>query len=95
MKYTSGVFENYDHTYKVTHPLRASQPHPDGTRYLGDGAWAVNTRVLRPLETSPYIERAHSKNHVFVATFQRGRADFLAVDPQGEIFDRFSIDARR
>jgi hypothetical protein len=89
------VFENHDHTYKVTHPLRASQPHPDGTRYLGDGAWAVNTRVLRPLETSPYIERAHSKNHVFVATLQRGRADFIAVDPQGEIFDRFSIDARR
>ncbi len=89
------AFENHDHTYKVTHPLRASERHPDGTRYLGDGAWAVTTRVTHPLEQAPYLERAHSKNHVFVVTLQPGKADFIAVDAAGAEFDRFSIPARR
>jgi len=89
------VFENHDHTYKVTHSLRAGQPHPDGTRYLGDGAWAVNTRDVKPAAEVPYLERTHSRNHVFVVTLHPGRADFIAVDPNGEEFDRFSIATRR
>jgi acid phosphatase type 7 len=88
------VFENHDHTYKVTHPLRGGQRHPAGTRYLGDGAWAVNTRTTTPLEKAPYLERAHSKNHVFVVTLHPDRAEFTAVDPKGEAFDRFTIPVR-
>jgi hypothetical protein len=89
------AFENHDHVYKVTKPLRAGEANPAGTRYLGDGAWAVNTRETTALDKAPYLERAHSKNHVFVVTLHPGRADFTAVDPKGEVFDRFSIEARR
>ena len=88
------AFENHDHTYKVSHPLRAGERHPAGTRYLGDGAWAVNTRVTTELEKAPYLERAHSKNHVFVVTLHPDRAEFKAVDPQGETFDNFTIAAK-
>lgn len=89
------AFENHDHVYKVTKPLRANEANPTGTRYLGDGAWAVNTRETTALEKAPYLERAHSKNHVFVVTLHPGRADITAVDPKGEEFDRFTIEARR
>jgi acid phosphatase type 7 len=89
------VFENHDHTYKVTHPLRGGERHAGGTRYLGDGSWAVNVRTTTPLEKAPYLQRAESKNHVFVVTLHSGRADFIAVDPNGEEFDRFSIEASR
>jgi hypothetical protein len=89
------AFENHDHAYKVSHPLRAGQHHPDGTRYLGDGAWAVNTREVRPLDQSPYLERALSRNHVFVVTLHPDRAEFTAVDSKGEEFDRFSINVHR
>jgi hypothetical protein len=89
------AFENHDHTYKVSKPLRGSEPHPSGTRYLGDGAWAVNTRTTTPLEKAPYLERTHSKNHVFVVTLHPERAEFRAVDPAGAEFDRFTIEARR
>ena len=89
------AFENHDHTYKVTHPLRDGKKHDDGTRYLGDGAWAVNTREITPLEKAPYLERAHSKNHVFVVTLRAAQADFIAVDSKGEVFDQFSIPAKR
>lgn len=88
------AFENHDHTYKVTHPLRGGEKHPAGTRYLGDGAWSVNPRTLTPLDKAPYLERAHSKNHVFVVTLHPERAEFTAVDPNGEEFDRFTIPAK-
>lgn len=87
------VFENHDHVYKVTHPLRAGDRHPAGTRYLGDGAWAVSTRGTHPLEQAPYLERAFSKNHVFVVTLHPDRAEFSAVEPDGVEFDRFAIPA--
>ena len=89
------AFENHDHTYKVTHPLRGGEKHPDGTRYLGDGAWAVNTRETTPLDKAPYLERAHSKNHVFVATLHADRAEFRSIDAKGEEFDRFTIPAKK
>ena len=88
------AFENHDHTYKVTQPLRAGQPHPQGTRYLGDGAWAVSTRETTPPAQAPYLERAYSRNHVFIATLERERAHLRAIDPKGEVFDEFSIPVR-
>lgn len=88
------VFENHDHTYKVSHPLRGGEKNPAGTRYLGDGAWAVNTRTLTPLEKAPYLSHSHSKNHVFAVTLNADRADFRAIDPAGEEFDAFTIAAR-
>jgi acid phosphatase type 7 len=88
------AFENHDHVYKVTHPLRAGEKHPAGTRYLGDGAWAVNTRTTTALDKAPYLERAHAKNHVFVVTLHPDRAEFTAIDPQGQEFDRFTIAAK-
>lgn len=88
------TFENHDHAYKVSQPLRGGERHPSGTRYLGDGAWAVNTRPTA-LEKTPYLERVHSRNHVFVVTLHPDRAEFSAVDPKGEEFDRFTIETRR
>jgi hypothetical protein len=88
------VFENHDHVYKVTHPLRAGKTDPAGTRYLGDGAWSVTTRTFSPPDQAPYLARAQSRNHVFVVTLQADRADFVAVDQKGEEFDKFSIPAK-
>ncbi len=89
------AFENHDHTYKVTHPMRGGEKHEAGTRYLGDGAWAVNTRTLPSAETRPYLSHAHEKNHVFVVTLNPDRADFRAIDPTGTEFDKFTIPTRR
>jgi len=88
------AFENHDHTYKVTHPLRGGEKHPAGTRYLGDGAWSVTARETHPLEKTPYLERAMTRNHVFVVTLHPDRAEFVAIDPAGTEFDRFAIPAK-
>jgi acid phosphatase type 7 len=89
------AFENHDHAYKITHAMRGGEPHPDGTRYLGDGAWAVNTREVSSKEKAPYLDRAHSRNHVYVVTLHPGRAEITAIDPKGEEFDRLTIQAKR
>lgn len=89
------AFENHDHAYKVTHPLRAGKRDSAGTRYLGDGAWGVYTRVVLDSEKAPFVDRSFSRNHVFEVTLHPGRADFRAVDPNGEIFDQFTINASR
>ncbi|MEY2878991.1 MAG: hypothetical protein RLZZ15_1371 [Verrucomicrobiota bacterium] len=88
------AFENHDHAYKVTHPLRDGKPDPAGTRYLGDGAWSVTTRVPTALDQAPYLARAEARNHVFIVTLHPDRADFIAIDPKGEEFDKFAIPAR-
>lgn len=88
------AFEHHDHTYKVSHPMRGGQRDPAGTRYLGDGAWSVTPRVTTPLEKAPYLERAMSKNHVFVVTLHPERAEIAAIDPTGAEFDTFEIRAR-
>lgn len=89
------VFENHDHSYKVTHPMRGGVRNAAGTRYLGDGAWAVDTRKPRSPEKAPYLARTEAKNHVFVVTLHPDRADVAAIDLQGEVFDRFSIGGAR
>ena len=89
------AFENHDHTYKVTYPLRGGARDPAGTRYLGDGAWAVNTRVTHTLQQATYLERTQTRNHAFIVTLHPGRADFVAIDPQGIEFDKFTVDAKK
>lgn len=88
------VFENHDHLYKRTFPLRSGQPEVDGIRYLGDGAWSVALRTPHPAAEAPYIERSESRHHVFVVTLHRDRADFAAIDPAGVEFDRFTISRK-
>lgn len=88
------VFEHHDHAYKVTHPLRAGKLDPAGTRYLGDGAWAVAAREVLVGDKAPFIDRSHARNHVFEVTLHRDRADFRAIDPNGEVFDQLTIPAK-
>jgi hypothetical protein len=46
------VFENHDHCFKRTHPIRAGKIDPKGTTYLGDGAWGVGLRKPDPKKTN-------------------------------------------
>ena len=60
------VFENDHHIYKRTMPLRKDEIHPDGTMYIGDGAWGVDTRKV-PWEVTnklDYVARAAKENHL-------------------------------
>jgi acid phosphatase type 7 len=80
------AFENHDHTFKRTHPIRAGKIDPRGVVYLGDGAWGVSVR--KP-ETDPrwYIARADAIRHFYLVTLYREARHVMAVDELGRIID--------
>ena len=40
----TAAFENHNHAYKRTYPIKANQIDPDGVTYFGDGSWGVTPR---------------------------------------------------
>jgi acid phosphatase type 7 len=80
------AFENHDHVFKRTHPIRANQVDPSGTVYLGDGAWGVELR--KPTEQPRwYLASAGSIRHFFVVTLYKEARHVLAMDDTGKVFD--------
>ncbi|MCC5845106.1 MAG: hypothetical protein JJU05_12730 [Verrucomicrobia bacterium] len=85
-------FENHDHTYKRTHPLRGGEIDPEnGILYVGDGAWGVNTRQKNP-DNAWYLDRFESKRHGIVVTLHADRQEFLVVSEDGDVLDTFLVD---
>jgi hypothetical protein len=83
------AFEHHDHAYKRTHPLLGDRPSEKGIVYVGDGAWGVGLRD--PQTDRQYLAVAKKKHHAFLITLYPDRVEAEAMDPQGEVFDRFTV----
>jgi hypothetical protein len=85
------VFENHDHVFKRTFPIRNGQISRDGVVYIGDGAWGTDTRELGRDHTEHawYLERAASQRHAIVGVLQGSHQQFLVVNELGEIIDEY------
>ncbi len=84
----NAAFENHDHAYKRTHPLRAGQPDPAGVLYLGDGAWGVAHRPPRPADSTNYLARTQRAHHFIETVITPAGRTFTVIDPQGQIIDQ-------
>jgi len=87
------AFENHDHAYKRTHPIRAGRTDPSGVTYLGDGAWGVSTRAVHD-KTNPefwYLKEAISERHVIFLTLDGDRRFIQTVNENGEVIDETEI----
>jgi hypothetical protein len=80
-------FENHDHAFKRTHPIRANKVDPTGTVYLGDGAWGVGLRKPDPTKPRWYIARSGAIRHLYLVTLFSDSRHILAINESGEIFD--------
>lgn len=82
------AFENHDHAYKRTWPLRNGKHDKDGVLYLGDGGWAVEKpRIPKHLSHKEYLAKtASSRNFVLVILHGNDR-HFIAIDENGLILD--------
>ena len=82
----TAAFENHDHTFKRTHPLRGDSVNADGVLYLGDGAWG---RGDRPVDLSRrwYHAKAGSLRHVWVVDADAGGVTYRAFDLDGRLLD--------
>lgn len=85
------AFENHDHAYKRTHPLRDGEPSSDGIVYVGDGAWGVGLR--EPDLARPYLARAAARHHVVFVTLDGPRRLLEVVAKEGDVLDAFSVPA--
>ncbi|MFI0435745.1 MAG: purple acid phosphatase family protein [Parachlamydiaceae bacterium] len=82
------AFENHDHAYKRTRPLRQSQPHPEGILYLGDGGWGIEKP--REQKWKPhYIAKYDSVRHFICVTITSTEQHFRCINDQGEIMDEY------
>lgn len=89
------AFENHDHTYKRTPPLRMGEGiHPAGVVYLGDGAWGVSTREVHDPAERSYLERAESIRHAIIGTLHGTHQHFLVVSEEGEVIDEYPSTRR-
>lgn len=83
------AFENHDHTYKRTHPIRHGEIDPRGVVYIGDGAWGVGERDTHDPDETWYLKRAESRRHAIIVTLQGRHQHFLMVGRDGEWLDEY------
>lgn len=81
------VFENHDHCFKRTVPLRAGKVDPKGTIYLGDGAWGVELRKPDSAKPRWYIAESGAIRHLYVVTLYPDARHVLALNDGGQVFD--------
>lgn len=85
------AFENHDHVYKRTFPIRDGRVDSRGIVYFGDGAWGTVTRELGRdhTDTAWYIERAAAQRHAIVVTLQGSHQHFTVVNENGRVIDEY------
>lgn len=88
------VFENDDHAFKRSVPIRAGKPDPAGIVYLGDGCWGVGPRSVHDPSRTWYLEKAKDVRHGFIVTLTPDGKKIVAVDHTGAIFDELEIPVR-
>lgn len=86
--------EHHDHVFKRTKVLKGNQVAPQGTVYIGDGAFG---RPARTVDETPrwYTEKEIPVTHFWVVDVSRDGLRFTAIDQAGTTFDEFSLPGRR
>lgn len=85
------AFENHDHTYKRTFPIRGGRIDPTGIVYMGDGAWGVRTRTPRLPERSWYLARTAAVRHCTLLELEGDRVSIAVFDELGRQIDAYSL----
>ncbi len=90
------AFENHDHTYKRTHPIRNGQIDETGIHYIGDGAWGVVTRQIHTDEHGNrpwYLAEADSLRHFIMGEIDGDIIRLHMYDEDARPIDQVTITA--
>ena len=81
-------FENHNHAYKRTYPLRNGKRDKTGVTYFGDGAWGVKPRKSQILKKHlHYFAHTVPKQQVMIVELSEKKRSFWAMDVKGKVFD--------
>ncbi|HOJ33407.1 MAG TPA: metallophosphoesterase family protein [Candidatus Hydrogenedentes bacterium] len=83
-------FENHDHVFKRSKPLRGNQVVRKGTVYVGDGTFGVEPRTVDP-QPRWYNEKEGSIAHFWVVDVTPKKVSLKAIDEDGKTIDAFSV----
>jgi len=83
------AFENHDHTFKRTKPIRNNEVNEDGVIYIGDGSWGVGTRRADDAHNRWYIEKVTDDHHYWNITLMPGLRIVEAFNERNIQIDRF------
>ncbi len=85
------AFENHNHAYKRTHPIKGEKVEVGGTVYFGDGGWGVMPREVHPVNATWYLKKAISSRYALMLTLDGQRQHFLALSDDGEVIDEVNL----
>ncbi|HYW32841.1 MAG TPA: fibronectin type III domain-containing protein [Gemmatimonas sp.] len=90
------AFENHDHAYKRTHPLRSGKRDSTGVVYMGDGSWGAGPRPVGRdhKEPVPYLEKTESVNHAIIVTIDKSSARMVVLDSAAAVVDSVTVSRR-
>lgn len=84
------AFENHEHGYKRTHPMKGGSKHPKGVLYLGDGGWGAQPRKIKDSKDHWYLAKTAARRHVIGVEIGPKYRRYFAIDGEsGEIFDSY------
>jgi acid phosphatase type 7 len=83
------AFENHDHTYKRTYPIKGGKIDENGIVFIGDGNWGTRSREHRDVAETWYLNKALSERHFILLTIQGRHHHMIMVNEDGEIIDSY------
>jgi hypothetical protein len=83
------AFENHDHAYKRTFPIKDQQIDETGIVYVGDGSWGVQQREVHSLDSTWYLKKVQSIRAFTLLTLEGDQFSFISVDEDGNEIDSF------
>lgn len=87
----TAAFENHNHTFKRTQPIKANQVDPTGIVYFGDGSWGVHPRSPND---AWYLAQKSKKNAVLLIELTKEEAIVTAIDLLNTPFDQMTFKPR-
>ncbi len=89
------AFENHDHTFKRTVPIRDGEYSEDGVTYIGDGSWGVQTRTPVPASERWFIYKSTDDFHFWQITLYENERIVQAINERGFLLDYFEQEIRQ
>lgn len=83
------AFENHDHAYKRTFPIRNNKVDESGIIFIGDGAWGTAPREIHEAEGSWYLQKAASVRNFTILSIKGDELKMLMIDKDGKQIDSY------
>lgn len=83
------AFENHNHSYKRTYPLRGGVQNSAGITYMGDGSWGV---AIEPPDPYSYLRQAQAIRHFIMVEVDGSQINMRAIDGSGNQFDQVTVN---